>query len=88
MAGDLVDVGQVRAVPAWTLIDQLVEHVRPALHDRGDEDTVTNTLARIRERGTGASRQRAAYARRNALADVIADAVERTVGPAYSRDRG
>jgi carboxylate-amine ligase len=88
VAGDLVDVGQVRAVPAWTLVDQLVEHVRPALHGHGDENTVMNTLARIRERGTGASRQRTAYARRNALADVIADAVERTVGPAYSRDRG
>jgi carboxylate-amine ligase len=67
-------------VPAWTLVERLVEHVRPALRGAGDEESVLSALAAIRERGNGAARQRAAYARRNALADVIADAVERTAG--------
>jgi carboxylate-amine ligase len=80
LSGDLVDVGHARAVPAWTLVDRLVEHVRPALRGAGDEESVLSALAAIRERGNGAARQRAAYARRNALADVIADAVERTAG--------
>jgi carboxylate-amine ligase len=78
LGADLVDVRRARPGPAWTLIDQLLANVRPAMRGTGDEDTVLSALAEIRERGNGAVLQRAAYARRNALADVITAAVERT----------
>jgi carboxylate-amine ligase len=78
LAGDLVDVEAARPVPAWTLIGRLVDHVQPALQLFGDDDAVTSALSRIRERGNGASLQRAALARRDALSDVLADAVQRT----------
>lgn len=80
VSADLIDVFHARAVPAWMLVDQLVERVRPALVGSGDAEAVLAVLADIREQGNGAVRQRAAYARRNALSDVIADAVERTAG--------
>lgn len=78
MAADLVDVEQARPVPAWTLVGALLEHVGPALRHYGDEGAVESALAAIRERGTGADRQRAAFAVRHQLADVITDAVCRT----------
>jgi len=79
LGADLVDVHRGRSVPAWTLVEQLLANVRPAMRGAGDEDTVLSALAQIRERGNGAVLQRAVYARRNALADVITAAVERTV---------
>jgi len=62
------------------LIEKLVDHVRPALRRYRDGDAVAAALSAIRERGNGASLQRAAFARRGALSDVIADAVRRTAG--------
>lgn len=78
MTDDLVDVARARAVPAWTLTAELLEHVQPALHRYSDEDVTRSALSVIRERGTGASLQRAAFARRKRLPDVITDAVQRT----------
>jgi glutamate---cysteine ligase / carboxylate-amine ligase len=80
LGAELVDVRRGRPVPAWALVEQLLATLRPALRAAGDEDTVLNALAAIRQRGNGAVLQRAAYARRNALADVITAAVERTAG--------
>jgi carboxylate-amine ligase len=78
--GDLVDLELARAVPAWTLVDKLLEHVWPALQRYGDEEITMSALGTIRERGTGASQQRIAFAQREELADVVADAVLRTGG--------
>jgi glutamate---cysteine ligase / carboxylate-amine ligase len=58
----LVDVRAARLAPAWEVIDGLVECVGEALRDAGDEAVVADGLARIRARGTGARRQREAYA--------------------------
>ncbi|GII76159.1 putative glutamate--cysteine ligase 2-3 [Sphaerisporangium rufum] len=49
--------------PAVELAAELAEHVRPALAGTGDLDLVTRGLALLREHGTGAARQRAAFAR-------------------------
>jgi carboxylate-amine ligase len=78
MTGDLVDVARARAVPAWTLAAEFLEHLQPALHRYGDEDVTRSALSAVRERGTGASLQRAAFARRTRLPDVITDSVQRT----------
>lgn len=47
---------------AWTACDRLLERIRPALLEFGDVELVDERLARLRAGGTGAERQRAAYA--------------------------
>ncbi len=64
--------------PAWVVIDLLIDQVAPALATAGDLDYVSEQLARIREHGTGADRQRAVFARTRDLDAVLADAVVRT----------
>ncbi len=40
---------------------RLLDHVRPALSDHGDTETITRLLGRLEDRGTGADRQRALF---------------------------
>jgi carboxylate-amine ligase len=63
-----------RPAPAGDVVDLLVAHVRPALDDAGDSDTVAELLAAVRGRGTGAVRQRAVLARGGDLRAVVTDA--------------
>ena len=47
---------------APTLRSRLLDHVRPALSDHGDTDTVTRlSWHRLDQRGTGADRQRTLF---------------------------
>ena len=62
-----------------TLLDGLVDHVRPALEAVGDYDMVRAELARIAEQGNGAMRQRRAWQRRHDIADVLAEAATATL---------
>ena len=70
---DLVEVRTVEVVPAWELIGRLVDWVTPALERYGDSERVGVGLAEIRRRGTGARKQRQAYAANGF--DGVADAV-------------
>jgi glutamate---cysteine ligase / carboxylate-amine ligase len=54
---DLVDVTTAQTVPAWNLIDQLIESVAPAVRDTADTDLVHAGLNEIRRRGTPAARR-------------------------------
>jgi glutamate---cysteine ligase / carboxylate-amine ligase len=56
-------------VPVQSQVDDLVDLLRPVLG--ADLDFVKAGLAELRERGTGAARQRAAYQRRRELTDVV-----------------
>lgn len=56
-------------VPMQSQVDDLVAFVAPVLG--ADLEFVKAGLAGLRERGTGAARQRAAYARRHRLTDVV-----------------
>ena len=59
MTDELVDLRAAPTlVPAWKHLDQLVDYVGAALDATADRDRITAGLARIRERGTGAQRQR------------------------------
>lgn len=63
MTGELVDLrGPASLMPAWELADALVAHLADALDAAGDSTRVQAGMARLRERGTGADRQRAAAA--------------------------
>ena len=44
--------------PAAEVVGALLDHVRPALADAGDEQRVTDGLAALLRRGTGADLQR------------------------------
>jgi len=75
LSGHCVDPDSGALVPTWRRVDDLVRHVRPQLRSTGDEEFVTETLARLRAEGGGAQRQRAAFARRNRLTDVVDELV-------------
>ncbi|WGW12385.1 glutamate--cysteine ligase [Saxibacter everestensis] len=75
LEGDLLH--PVRATPcsAADAVSSLVDYVRPALIDSGDEAFVDEMIERIMCRGTGARRQRAALERNGNLADVVREAI-------------
>ncbi|MFI9063735.1 YbdK family carboxylate-amine ligase [Streptomyces sp. NPDC053429] len=61
--------GQVLPAPARGA--RLLEHIRPALEERGDTETVTAFLRRLASRGSGAHRQRAASRLPGGLSAVV-----------------
>ncbi|PBC76074.1 carboxylate-amine ligase [Streptomyces sp. TLI_235] len=60
-----------RIVPMRLLVDRLVERARPGLEAAGDLGTVRLLLSGLCAAGTGAERQRAAFARRGRYGDVV-----------------
>lgn len=61
-----------KLTPVGVQVAELVEHIRPVLRGAaGELDFVVDELAALRRAGSGAQRQRAAFARRNCLGDVI-----------------
>lgn len=83
--GLAVDPVRGGTLPAWQLLDRLVEKVTPELERHGDLSEISDLLDRLRKEGTGATRQRAAYARRGELSDVVADLARQTRGDAFER---
>ncbi|GJF33314.1 putative glutamate--cysteine ligase 2-3 [Kitasatospora sp. NE20-6] len=65
------DPGTGRILPMDALVDRLVERARPGLEAAGDLATVRRLLAALRAAGTGADRQRAAFARHGRFHDVV-----------------
>lgn len=84
LTGDLVDLTRGHPVAAAELVTSMLEELRPALAAHGDEAEVERLLGSVRRRGTGAERQRAAYRRRQSLADVIELILAETAGSAGS----
>lgn len=60
-----------RRRPMWALVDHLFERAAPGLAQAGDLVAVPRLLDRLWRDGSGAARQRAAYARRGQLGDVV-----------------
>lgn len=77
LAGNGLDPRTGEQRPAWALVDDLRRRVEAALDAHGDRDFVDRTLARLRQTGDGAARQRRAYAGRGRLTDVV-DTLART----------
>jgi carboxylate-amine ligase len=78
--GTLLDPLTNRPRAAADVLHDLVEHVRPALRDTGDDPLVEDRLSDVLERGTGARRQRETLERTGQLVDVLADAAAVTAG--------
>ncbi|GAA3705251.1 glutamate--cysteine ligase [Nonomuraea antimicrobica] len=79
LRGDSLDMRHGTLVPAAVLAGRLLEHVRPALAEAGDLTYVQEGLDRLLRQGSGAMRQRRAYARGHDLAEVVDDLIEATV---------
>lgn len=79
LAGDLVDPLTATTVPARDRVRHLLDHLTPALDDSGDLAAVAERVEQVLADGTGADAQRAAYAGRSSVLDVVTDAVTRTV---------
>jgi carboxylate-amine ligase len=78
LADVLVDPRGARALPAREAVGALLEHLRPALDELGDADRVVAGVEDMVRRGTSADRQRAAYAHRERLEDVVDGLVAET----------
>ncbi|MFF3290408.1 glutamate--cysteine ligase [Streptomyces sp. NPDC003023] len=82
--GSGVDALTGRVLPFETQARRLVDHVRPQLEEYGDAECVAAFLRRLREQGCGAQRQRASWARRSRLTDVVDDLLAGTSGAGTS----
>lgn len=81
--GNLVDLAAPRSAPAVQRVEALLEFVRPSLEATGDWVEVSEIVRATPARGTGAHRQREAFARTGRLADVVDEIVtEATRGTA------
>jgi carboxylate-amine ligase len=88
LTGELVDPRTGRPAPAAEVLGALLEHVRPALADAGDEQRVAEGLAELLRRGTGADLQRQVHEQTGDLAAVVRAAVAVTAGnSAHTPDR-
>lgn len=62
------------------MLAELLEHVRPALADNGDEVLVEKRLEQVLAQGNGARRQRSVLERTGSMRDVVADLTRVTAG--------
>ena len=82
LEGDLIDVGAERRGPAAEVVESLLGFVRHALETAGEWDEVSALVRETLARGTGATRQRAAFARAGRFEDVVDMVVAETAaGP-------
>ncbi|WP_410811702.1 glutamate--cysteine ligase [Micromonospora sp. 067-2] len=80
LEGAAVDVTNGELRPAWELLDEFVQRLRPALEQHDDWAEVTDLLGGLRRHGSGAARQRAVFARTGRLTDVVLDVARQTRG--------
>jgi carboxylate-amine ligase len=80
LTGPGIDPFTGQNVAARSLRSRLLDHIHPALSDRGDDQTITGLLHRLDEQGTGADRQRALFAAARS-APAFAEALARATLP-------
>jgi carboxylate-amine ligase len=76
--GDLVDVVERRSLPAGKMIAALLDFIGPALDEFGEREEVSSLVDTTLRDGTGAARQRRAFARAGRPEDVVDYIVEQT----------
>ncbi|WP_336082738.1 glutamate--cysteine ligase 2 [Nocardia sp. SSK8] len=77
--GNGLDLVDGRVVPQRNLLDRLVAHIAPALHEFGDHLFVTETIAALTARGNGARRQVRALRERDEITDVMTELARATL---------
>lgn len=78
LSEELIDPRRARAVPAAALVGELLDYVRPGLEEAGEFEEVSWLVYETLRRGTGAQRQRDAFARSGRLEDVVDLVIEET----------
>jgi glutamate---cysteine ligase / carboxylate-amine ligase len=78
LSAELIDPRGARAVPAAALVGELLDYLRPSLEQTGEFEEVSWLVYETLRRGTGAQRQRDAFARSGRLEDVVDLVVEET----------
>lgn len=78
LAAELIDPATGHPVPAADVIRGLLATIRPVLVEYGEETAVTAVVREFLEHGSGAHRQRAVYAARNEMRDVVSFALGAT----------
>jgi len=88
LTGDLVHPLTGAPAPAADVVAALLDHVRPALADAGDEERVTEGIEALLDRGTGADLQRRVHRESGGdLGAVVRAAVAVTAGQAEGTAR-
>jgi carboxylate-amine ligase len=83
LTAHLLDLdGRPRPVAAAQVVRNLVRRLRPQLEELGDLAEVTELAETVLARGNSADRQRAAFAERGELDDVVSLVLRETHGPA------
>jgi carboxylate-amine ligase len=81
LSGSLLDgIADATPVPASSAVLDLIARLRPQLEEAGDWDAVTELASAALARGTSSDRQRARYACRGRLVDVVGLLIEETSG--------
>ena len=78
LPGPLVHPVEMRLAPTREVVDSLVDHVRPALEEAGDDSLVADLFEQLVARGNGAVRSRAVHEATGSLERVVADLADRT----------
>ncbi|WP_017624375.1 carboxylate-amine ligase [Nocardiopsis chromatogenes] len=71
LEGEAFDPVAGESAPARALVERMFAHAEPALAAAGEAASAAALLGRVVAAGSGARRQRAAYARRGRLSDVV-----------------
>ncbi|PNI10484.1 carboxylate--amine ligase [Arthrobacter sp. AFG7.2] len=82
LGAELIDPQTNQPRPAFEVVMALLEHIQPVLGEQGELSAVEFLLFQLLARGTGADRQRTAFANTGSLCGVIADAVKVSSLPA------
>ncbi|GAA2233916.1 carboxylate--amine ligase/circularly permuted type 2 ATP-grasp protein [Herbiconiux moechotypicola] len=83
LSGDLLDdTAHPRPTAAGHAVRHLIRRLRPQLEELGDHEEVLHLAEALLTRGNSADRQRAAFAERGSLDDVVRLVVDETHGPA------
>jgi carboxylate-amine ligase len=69
--GSLIDLEGGQSLPARDVVGKLLEFLEPALGEQGDRAEIEHLVQKVFSRGTGAARQRRAYATRQRFEDVV-----------------
>lgn len=78
LEGELIDVLAERIIPARELIEQFLALLQPALEAEGDWELISSQVYHTLSQGNGAMRQRAAFAQRGSVMDVVQYILEET----------
>jgi len=76
LGDDLLHPLHNRPCPARTAVTALLRHVTPVLTETDELASVRHIIGRVLREGTGADQQRAAFARRAKLTDVVFEAMK------------